>query len=139
MTEREANGHGGAESGAVSLADLSDLATPWCLRVVATLRIADHIAAGTADAADLAAATASDSDFLRRVLRHLVGKGVFEEASPDRFALNEAARGLLDPAQRLGLDLNAFGGRMAAAWGTLLKVVRTGQPAYHELFGLPFW
>jgi hypothetical protein len=25
---------------------LSDLCTPWCVHVVATLRIADHIAAG---------------------------------------------------------------------------------------------
>src|SRR5207245_3525887 len=32
-----------------------------------------------------------------------------------------------------------IGGRMAYAWGTLLTYVRTGAPAYHELFGLPFW
>lgn len=123
----------------VSLGVLSDLGTPWCVRVVATLRVADHIAAGATDIASLAAATASDPHFLQRVLRHLVRKGVFEEPEPGRFALNEAARELLDPAQRLGLDLNGFGGRMAIAWGSLLKVVRTGRPAYHELFGLPFW
>jgi precorrin-6B methylase 2 len=28
---------------------------------------------------------------------------------------------------------------MAYAWGTLLSFVRTGQSAYHEVFGLPFW
>jgi SAM-dependent methyltransferase len=28
---------------------------------------------------------------------------------------------------------------MAYAWGTLLTYVRTGAPAYHEVFGLPFW
>jgi precorrin-6B methylase 2 len=28
---------------------------------------------------------------------------------------------------------------MAYAWGTLLKYARTGKPAYHEVFGLPFW
>jgi hypothetical protein len=73
------------------------------------------------------------------VLRHLVGKGVFQEPTPGRFALNEAARGLLDPSQRLGLDLNGIGGRMAFAWGSLLTAVRTGAPAYHEMFSLPFW
>jgi precorrin-6B methylase 2 len=46
---------------------------------------------------------------------------------------------LLDPSQRLGLDLDGIGGRMAHAWGTLLTFARTGQPAYHEVFGLPFW
>jgi len=30
----------------MDLWELSDLSTPWCLRVVATLRIADLIAAG---------------------------------------------------------------------------------------------
>jgi hypothetical protein len=28
------------------LSALTDLCTPWCIHVVATLRIADHIAAG---------------------------------------------------------------------------------------------
>jgi hypothetical protein len=105
---------------------------------VATLRIAEHLVDGPSDAASLAAAAACDADYLRQVLRHLVARGVFEEAD-GRFALNEAARGLLDPGHRLALDLNGIGGRMAAAWSTLLKVVKTGRPAYHELFGLPFW
>src|SRR6266536_1448987 len=28
---------------------------------------------------------------------------------------------------------------MAHAWGSLLGAVRTGRPAYHEVFGRPFW
>src|SRR5262249_39731834 len=35
--------------------------------------------------------------------------------------------------------LDGMGGRMAHAWGTLLEAVRTGRPAYHEVFGRPFW
>jgi SAM-dependent methyltransferase len=68
-----------------------------------------------------------------------VSKGVFQEPAPGRFALNEAALGLLDPAQHLGLDLTGIGGRMAYAWGSLLSAVSTGTSAYHEVFGLPFW
>jgi hypothetical protein len=64
---------------------------------------------------------------------------MFEEVAPGRFALNEAARELLDPTLRLGFDLDNIGGRMAYAWGTLLSYVRTGSPAYRDLFGLPFW
>ena len=118
---------------------LSDLCTPWCVHVVSTLRIADHIAAGTVEIDQLAAASGADADSLHRVLRHLVGKGVFEEPAPGRFALNDAARGFLNQGVRLGLDLDGFGGRMAYAWGTLLSAVRTGKPAYSEAFGRPFW
>jgi 2,7-dihydroxy-5-methyl-1-naphthoate 7-O-methyltransferase len=128
-----------SEQQSVDLWALTDHCTPWCLNVVTTLRIAEHIAAGKNEIGDLAAATNCDAYALHRVLTHLVAKGVFDESSPSRFTLNQAARGLLDPAVRLGLDLEGIGGRMAYAWGTLLGYVRTGSPAYHERFGMPFW
>ena len=118
---------------------LSDLCTPWCLHVAVTLRIAEHIAAGTADIGPLAAAAGADADSLARVLRHLVNKGVFDEPAAGRFALNESARALTEPGIRLGLDLDGFGGRMAHAWGTLLSAVRQGRPAYHEAFARGYW
>jgi SAM-dependent methyltransferase len=123
----------------VDLESLSDLCTPWCVHVAATLRIADHIAVGKDQIDDLAAAADCDPYALHRMLTYLVGKGVFEEPAPGRFKLNETARGLLDPSSRLGLDLDGLGGRFAHAWGTLLTYVRTGRPAYHEVFGMPFW
>jgi hypothetical protein len=118
---------------------LSDLCTPWCVHVVATLRIADHVEGGKTDLKDLALAAAANADSLGRVLRHLVGKGVFEEPAPGRFALNKPARALLNPAAKLGLSLDGIGGRMAHAWGSLLLAVKTGVPAYHTVFGRPFW
>jgi SAM-dependent methyltransferase len=90
---------------------LSDLCTPWCVHVAATLRIAEHIAAGRDEIGELAAAAGADRDSLYRMLRHLASKGVFEEV----------------------------GGRMAYAWGTMLSAVRSGRPAYHEAFGRPYW
>jgi hypothetical protein len=118
---------------------LSDLSTPWCVHVVATLRIADRIAAGNTEIDELAAVSGADRDSLYRVMRHLVGRGVFQETAPGRFALNDVARGLLEDPVRLGLDLDGFGGRMAHAWGTLLSAVRKGRPAYDEAFGRGFW
>ena len=123
----------------VDLWTLSDLCTPWCVHVVATLRIADHIAAGITRSMTWPRRQAPTPIPCIRVLRHLVGKGLFEEPAPGRFALNEPARGLLDPSGRLGLDLDGIGGRMAYAWGSLLAAVRTGAPAYHTVFGRPFW
>jgi 2,7-dihydroxy-5-methyl-1-naphthoate 7-O-methyltransferase len=118
---------------------LTDLATPWAVHVAATLRIADHIEAGTTRIEELAAAARADVEYLHRLMRHLVEKGVFEEPSPGVFALNEPARQLLDAGSRRGLELDGIGGRMAHAWGSLLTAVRTGKPAYHEVFGRPFW
>lgn len=40
----------------VDISTLSDFCTPWCVHVVATLRIADHIAAGITEIDGLAAA-----------------------------------------------------------------------------------
>jgi 2,7-dihydroxy-5-methyl-1-naphthoate 7-O-methyltransferase len=116
---------------------LCDLCTPWCVHVVATLRIAEHIAAGKTQIDELAVASGSDADSLHRVLLHLVGEGLFEETAPGRFALNEPARDLVE--MRVGLDLEGIGGRMAYAWGSLLSAVRTGAPAYYQIFGRPFW
>src|SRR6266568_319349 len=121
---------------AVDLEGMLDLTTPWCLRVAATLRIPEHIQTGRTGIAELAAAAGCDADALHAVLGHLVSRGVFTEPSPGRFACNRAA-------EQLGntpfLDLEGIGGRMARTWGTLLDYVRTGQPAYQQVFGRPFW
>ena len=118
---------------------LSDLRTPWCLRVVVTLRIAEHMTAGTTATADLARTAGCDRIALGRVLGHLADRGVFDRAGEGEFALNDAARALLDPTLRIGLDLEGIGGRLALAWGTLPTYVRTGAPGYHEVFGMGFW
>ena len=120
----------------VDLEQMLDLATPWCLRVAATLRIPEHIAAGHVGIADLAATAGCDADALHAVLGHLVSEGVFIEESPGRFACNQAAEQL---ASVPFLDLAGIGGRMAHTWGTLLDYVRSGVPAYQQVFGRPFW
>jgi len=120
----------------VDLFRMLDLATPWCLHVAATLRIPEHISAGRTAIAELAAAAGCDPDALHAVLGHLVSQGVFTEESPGRFACNRAA-GQISEASFL--DLGGIGGRMAHTWGTLLDYVRTGQPAYRQVFGRPFW
>jgi hypothetical protein len=126
-----------AEHRGVDLGSLTDLKTPWCVHVVATLRIADHVAAGLTRIDDLAEAAGCHARALNNVMGHLVLKGVFLEPAPGEFALNDAARELLDGSQFL--DLDGIGGRMARAWATLPTYVRTGQPGYAEEFGLPFW
>jgi hypothetical protein len=122
---------------AVDLWTLSDLCTPWCIRVVATLHIAEHIASGVTDIAALATATASDTEALHSVLSYLVERGVFIEEAPGRFALNDTARGMLNAGLFLGLD--GIGGRMTHVWSKLPSYVRTGKSSYADVFGAPFW
>ena len=121
----------------MDLWSLADLATPWCLHVVVTLRVPERLEPGPAAIADLAAACGADADALARVLRQLIAKGLFAEPAPGTFALNDAAREL--PGLRIGFDLETLGGRMAHSWSTLLQAVRTGRPAYADVFGRGFW
>ena len=91
---------------------LSDLYTPWCIHVVATLRICDHLAcreaAGPVAVEELAAAAGCDPQALDAVPGHLVGTGISEEPAPGFFARNDGARQL--QAASPFLDLNGIGG-----------------------------
>ncbi|WP_198541281.1 methyltransferase [Parafrankia soli] len=126
------------------LAPLMDLVTPMALRVAATLRLADFTPDdGAADGTDLdvlAESVEADPNALARVLRHLTQHGIFTEPGPGRFAANPAAALLRTGALGAAwLDLTGFGGQMDLAFTGLLHTVRTGEPAWEQVFGQPFW
>ena len=127
-----------------ALGPLMDLATPMALRVAATLRLADFMPDdGTGEGVvlgDLAERAGADPDALARMLRHLVQHGVFTEPCPGQFAANQTAA-LLRTGQpaAVWLDLDGFGGRMDLAFTGLAHTVRTGEPAWEQVFGQPFW
>jgi len=127
-----------------ALGPLMDLVTPMALRVAATLRLADFMpddgAGKGAVLGDLAECAGADPDALARMLRHLVQHGVFTEPRPGQFAVNQTAALLRTghPAA-LWLDLEGFGGRMDLAFTGLAHTVRTGEPAWEQVFGQPFW
>ena len=130
------------------LGPLMDLVTPMALRVAATLRLADFMpddgtGDGTGDGAvlgDLAQRAGADPEALARMLRHLVQHGIFTEPRPGQFAANQPAA-LLRTGQpgAVWLDLDGFGGRMDLAFTGLAHTVRTGEPAWEQVFGQPFW
>ena len=127
-----------------TLGPLMDLVTPMALRVAATLRLADFMPDdGTGDGAaigDLAERAGADPEALSRVLRHLVAHGVFTEPRPGQFAANRTAALLRtgEPAA-VWLNLDGFGGQMDLAFTGLAHTVRTGEPAWEQVFGQPFW
>ena len=127
-----------------ALAPLMDLVTPMALRVAATLRLADFMPDdGTGEPAnltDLAERTGTNPDALARLLRHLVQHGVFTEPRPGQFAANQTAA-LLRTGQPGAewLNLDGFGGQMDLAFTGLMHTLRTGEPAWEQVFGRPFW
>ena len=125
-----------------TLSSLADVITPWTLRVVATLRLADRLAQGPATAAQLAEWADADADALGRMMRYLAVRGVFAESDDGSYALTEISRPLQDghpSGMRMFLDADGMGGRMDRAFCELLSTVRTGRPAYELVHGASFW
>ncbi len=106
--------------------------------IVAALGIADLLADGPHDSHDLARATDTDEDALYRVLRLLVGVGLFDEVAPRRLSLTPLGVGLradvpgsVRPQVLLWLDEYKW-----RPWGHLLHSVRTGETAFIHVHGM---
>jgi hypothetical protein len=104
------------------------------LALAATLGIADLLADGPRDHHDLARACATDASSLRRVLRLLASRGVFEEQADGRFAttpLGELLRADVPGSMHASVLLFA-GVPIQDGWKDLEYCVRTGQPAFRR-------
>jgi SAM-dependent methyltransferase len=105
--------------------------------VVATLGIADLLAHGPQPSSALAKATGTHAESLTRVLRLLASVGVFTEQEDRCFALTplgECLRTGVPGSMRSAALL--FAGITQEAWRDLLYSVRTGEPAFHHVFGM---
>lgn len=124
-----------------ALWSMAQLALPMAVRVAATLRIADHLAAGHRTAAELAPLTRCDPDAIERLMRYLAARGVLVAEGDGGYgltALGEALRDDHPAAVRGWLDIEGAG-RGELAFVHLLHSVRTGEPAFPLLFGRSFW
>jgi SAM-dependent methyltransferase len=105
--------------------------------VAATLGIADLLAHGPQPSSALAKSTGTHAESLTRVLRLLASVGVFTEQEDRCFALTplgECLRTGVPGSTRSAALL--FGGITQEAWRDLLYSVRTGEPAFHHVFGM---
>ena len=104
------------------------------LDLAARLGVADLLAAGPRQAAELAAQTRTDAAALRRVLRLLASVGVFREDAGGAFALTplgELLRSDVPGSARASVMLFAGIG-IQDSWRELEYCVRTGQPAFRK-------
>ena len=107
------------------------------LSVAAKLRVADALAAGPKDIAELAEKTGTHAPSLFRVLRALASVGVFAEDEGGRFRqtpLSEVLRTGVPGSMRAVADYCGADWSWRP-WGKLLETVRTGQTAFDEVFG----
>jgi SAM-dependent methyltransferase len=108
------------------------------LWVAATLGIADHLANGPRSVSDLAAATGTHAPSLLRLLRALASIDVFAENDGQRFCLTPLAEPLRADAPSSARNLLRLLGDpiLFASWGQLLHSVRTGGPAFNQVYGM---
>ena len=110
--------------------------------IAAQLGVADLLAAeGPGTAEDLAARVDADADALYRVLRALAGVGVFSEGDNGAFALTPLAECLRsDVPQSQRAFAIMMGERWVwRSWGEALHSVRTGEPAFEHVYGMPLF
>ena len=112
------------------------------ISVAARLGLADLLDAGSRTPAELAASTATNPDALRRMLRTLAGAGIFEEEEASgRFRLTPLAGPLRSTAPD---SISAYAVMAGERWiwqalGAMEHTVRTGEPAFDHVFGMPLF
>jgi hypothetical protein len=111
------------------------------IHVAATLGIADLLEDGPRSVDDLAQATGTHAPTLYRLLRALASVGVFAEEPDGQFRSTPLAEYLRTNAPR---SLRAWAVQIGqqylwTSWGHLLHSVRTGEPAFPELYGTTAW
>jgi len=107
------------------------------ISVAARLGVADFMADGPRAVDDLAAATATHSRSLRRLLRALAGVGVFAEDEQGRFGLGLLGSALRSDAPGSVRALCAMRGEPWCwnAWSELFHTLKTGETAFQYMHG----
>ena len=112
-------------------------AVSQALRVIIELGVPDLLAGSAQSVDELATATQSDADALYRVMRLLAAEGVFREVLPRHFELTEVGAVLRSDRPGPGDFVRMINSEPYLAFEQLLHSVRTGKPAFDEVFGSP--
>jgi hypothetical protein len=109
--------------------------------VAAELRIADLVDDEPKTAEALAKATGTHAPSLYRVLRALASVGVFSEDAEGRFALTPVAATLRSnqPGSLREFAMVELAADHYPAWEAVLDSVKTGEVAFHRVFGMDAW
>ncbi|WP_158944376.1 methyltransferase [Granulicella sp. S190] len=113
------------------------------LALVTELHIAEHLADGPLDVAELAKRTSVNASALFRVLRALESTGIFQQVSPRVFANTETSESLrkdVAGSQRAWILHNlSQGDGVFEAWNEIDHSVRTEEASLHKIYGHDLW
>jgi hypothetical protein len=111
------------------------------IHTAARLNVADALAEGPQTAASLAERCGAHPRSLYRLLRALASLGIFAETEGGRFMLTPMAEHLRSdvPGSMRGLALYTGDPKQHRydSWGELYECIRTGEPAFKRLVGMP--
>lgn len=115
-------------------AAVSGFAVSAAISAAAQLAIPDRLGGGPRTTADLAVECECDEGFLRRLLRFLSSRGIFEQLPSDRFAQTERSAWLRSDAPGSLRPRSVFigSGMSWGAWGKLAESIRSGNSAFKE-------
>jgi hypothetical protein len=117
---------------------LNAFLTVQALHVIAALGIPDRMADGPAAVDDIAAATGAHAPSLYRLLRMLVGAGIFREEGDGSFALAPLGHTLCSDGPDSVRDWALYVGAAEPweAWGRLREAVMTGRSGFMLAHGM---
>lgn len=118
--------------------------TSQAITAAAQLGVADALADGPLPIGELAARVGADADTLARLLRALIGRGVFRHRRDGRYELNSLAATLRSDAPASALwPARFYGSReQRERWSLLVHSIRTGDsvvPALHGKHGFAYF
>jgi SAM-dependent methyltransferase len=109
---------------------LADLTIPFAIRACCALGVADRLADGPLGVRELAEATGTRPESLRRVLAPLTACGVFEQVGPDRFGITTQSRLMLSEHPLSLRDAYLPWAPEVMAWSAFEHCLRTGDAAF---------
>ncbi len=103
--------------------------TSQAISVAVELGVADALSDGPLEVSDLASRVDADPDALSRLLRALIGRGIFRQRADGRYELNSLARTLRSDAPRsvAGLSLMLGSHQHREHWSHLADAIKTGN------------
>ena len=114
----------------------------WISKAISTvveLGIPDHLGKGARTAGELARQSGASEDGVYRLLRALASVGVFAETGGRRFRLTPIGQLLRSDARESHAGYAHLTGHDSTwrPWGEMTYSVKTGQPAFDKVFGMP--
>lgn len=111
------------------------------ITAAADLGIADKLAQGPLTAEELAVAVNADADAISRLLRALIGRGVFRQRRDGRYDLTPLGNTLRSDAEVSVAGMARWVGspQQREHWSRLTQAIRSGHDVVQELRGKPFF